>query len=355
VLLVDDDAANIEVLHRLLARAGFSDVIGTTDPRRVSALVQIAEPDIVLLDLHMSRRDGFEVLRDLLPCTRGDHGVPLPVLVLTGDSSAETKRRALGLGAKDFVGKPFDAAEIVLRIDNLLETRRLHSALRAQNVSLESTVAERTRELEEAQEEVLHRLALAGEFRDDDTGQHTQRVGALAARLGQALGLSATDVEVIRCTAPLHDVGKIGVPDSILLKRGRLTRAEIAVMQTHTTIGSAMLAGGRTALLRMSERIARSHHERWDGTGYPDRLAGATIPLEARLVAVADVYDALTSDRPYRSAWESNRVLAHMREGAGSHFDPEVIEVFLSFQGDTPPKTADEAVAAHDAVWRARR
>jgi putative two-component system response regulator len=331
VLVVDDEDSNIRLLRRMLARAGFTDVRATSDPREVAALVAESEPDVVLLDLHMPERDGFQVLEDLAAYTRGTgtKGVPLPVIMLTGDSSPAVKRHALALGAKDFVAKPFDAPEVVLRINNLLETRHLHLALQKQNATLEATVHERTRALEEAQAEVLERLATAGEFRDDDTGEHTQRVGERAGRLARSLGLPAEQVELIRLAAPLHDVGKIGIPDSILLKPGKLAPEEFAVMQTHTTLGAAILAGGRTALVRMAERIARSHHERWDGTGYPDGLAGEAIPLEARLVAVADVYDALTSDRPYRLAWALDRVVAHMREGAGSHFDPAVVAAFL--------------------------
>jgi putative two-component system response regulator len=331
VLVVDDEESNLRLLRRILTRAGFTEIRATTDPRQVAALVADAEPDVVLLDLHMPGRDGFEVLEDLAPLTRGTDspGGPLPVIMLTGDASPAVKRQALALGAKDFVAKPFDVPEIVLRIHNLLETRELHRALWKQNAALETTVQERTRALEDSQAEMLARLAAASEFRDDDTGQHTQRVGESAAQLAKALGLSTSQVELIRHAAPLHDVGKIGVPDSILLKPGKLTPEELAIMQTHTTVGAAMLAGGRTPLVQMSERIARSHHERWDGTGYPDRLAGVAIPLEARLVAVADVFDALTSDRPYRRAWAMDRVVAHMREGAGSHFDPVIVDAFL--------------------------
>jgi putative two-component system response regulator len=303
----------------------------TTDAREVATLVAADEPDVVLLDLHMPGRDGFGVLDDLAPYTRATDsaGGPLPVIMLTGDTSPAVKRKALAHGAKDFVAKPFDAPEVVLRIHNLLETRALHRALRQQNAVLEVTVRERTRALEDAQTEVLERLAAAGEFRDDDTGQHTRRVGDGAARLASALGLSAPQIELIRRAAPLHDVGKIGIPDHVLLKPGRLTPEELAVMQTHTTLGARMLAGGNTELVQMAERIALCHHERWDGTGYPRGLAGDAIPLEARLVAVVDVYDALTSDRPYRRAWEVSKVRAHIEEGAGGHFDPLVVAAFL--------------------------
>jgi putative two-component system response regulator len=335
VLIVDDEIGYVTLLRRMLSRAGFTDVRSTTDPRGVGALVAAEEPDIILLDLHMPERDGFQVLEALASRTGGDRLASgrMPVLVLTGDATAASKRRALALGATDFVAKPFDAPEVVLRIRNLLETRLLHRALREQNVALEAIVQARTHELEKAQTEVLERLAIAGEFRDDDTGEHTRRVGEGAARLGRILRLPQPMVELVRRAAPLHDVGKIGIPDSVLLKPGRLTPDELTVMRTHTTLGAAMLAGGRTPLVQMAERIARSHHERWDGGGYPDQLAGGAIPVEARLVAVADVYDALTSDRPYRAAWERDRVIAHIRMGAGSHFDPDIVAAFLSAEG----------------------
>jgi len=328
ILVVDDEETNVRLLQRILARAGYDNVQSTIDPTGVAVLYAEYQPDLILLDLHMPGRDGFAVLEDLAPYLAG--GGYVPVLMVTGDGSAEAKRRALALGAKDFVAKPFDAAEVLLRIRNLLETRRLYSLLTHQNSVLESKVQERTRDLEESQAEVLERLANAGEFRDDETGRHAHRVGELAARLALALGLPARQVELVRRAAPLHDVGKIGVPDSILLKTGRLTPGEFDVMKTHTVVGAALLSGGRSELVTLAQRIARSHHERWDGTGYPDGLAGEAIPLEARLVAVADVVDALSHDRPYRPAWPMDAVLAELRRGCGTQFDPAVVDAFFS-------------------------
>ncbi|HLA15233.1 MAG TPA: HD domain-containing phosphohydrolase, partial [Gemmatimonadaceae bacterium] len=203
-----------------------------------------------------------------------------------------------------------------------------------QNESLEHRVTDRTRELEEAQVEILQRLAAAAEFRDDDTGEHTHRVGHMAALIATGLGLSAPHVDLIRRAAPLHDVGKIGIPDSILLKPGRLTREERRIMQTHATIGAAMLAGGNSTLVQMAERIARSHHERWDGKGYPDGSAGELIPIEARIVAVADFLDALAHNRPYRPAWPLEKALAKIAAERGGHFDPAVVDAILDIVGD---------------------
>jgi putative two-component system response regulator len=332
ILIIDDHEANIEALKRILRSAGFVSVNSTTDPMIGVALVQTWAPDLVLLDLHMPRLDGFGVLESIRPQLRD--GGYLPVLMLTADSSDETKRRALAGGAKDFLTKPFDATEVVLRIENLLETRSLYTTIRKDNELLEQRVAERTRELEQAQVEILQRLAAAAEFRDDDTGEHTHRVGHLAALLTTEIGLSADHVDVIRRAAPLHDVGKIGIPDSILLKPGRLTRAERRIMRTHVTIGAAMLAGGRSPLVQTAERIALSHHERWDGKGYPDGSTGERIPIEARVVAVADFFDALTHKRPYRPAWSVERTVAKIVAERGSHFDPVVVDALLTIQRD---------------------
>lgn len=328
ILIIDDHEANIEALRRILRSAGFVSVNSTTDPIVGVALVQEWAPDLVLLDLHMPRLDGFGVLESIRPQLGGDSY--LPVLMLTADSSDETKRRALAGGVKDFLTKPFDATEARLRIENLLETRSAYTTIRRQNELLEQRVGERTRELEEAQMEILQRLAAAAEFRDDETGEHTHRVGDLAALLATEMGLSADAVDLIRRAAPLHDVGKIGIPDSILLKAGRLTHKERRIMRTHVTIGAAMLAGGRSALVQTAERIARSHHERWDGKGYPDGYAGNRIPIEARVVAVADVLDALTHKRPYRPAWPVEKTIAAIVAESGCHFDPVVVKALLA-------------------------
>jgi putative two-component system response regulator len=279
----------------------------------------------VLLDLHMPKLDGFTVLDAIRPHLGIGY---LPVVMLTADSNSDTKRRALASGVKDFLLKPFDATEVVLRIQNLLETRSLYSTIRHQNAQLEQNVAERTRQLEQAQLEILQRLAAAAEFRDDETGEHTQRVGELAARLAMRLRLSVDRVDLIRRAAPLHDVGKIGIPDSILLKMGKLTPEEFDVVKTHTTIGARILSGGKFPLLRLAEEIAFSHHERWDGTGYAN-IAGTDIPLAGRIVTVADVFDALTQQRPYKPAWPVADAVAEIERQRGRQFDPGVVDAFM--------------------------
>jgi putative two-component system response regulator len=323
LLVVDDEESNIRLLHRILSRAGYLHVTGTTDPREVENLVKELHPDLVLLDLHMPHLDGFGVLQQLGPRLSG--AGHLPVLMLTGDATPEAKRGALSLGAKDFVAKPFDATEVLLRIRNLLETRFLYRDLETQNTNLEVRVKERTRDLQRSQLEIVERLVRAARIRDDATGRHTQRVGDLSALLAEALGSGIRFVDLIMRAAPLHDVGKIGIPDNVLLKPGKLTAEEMKIVRSHTIIGAKMLSGGQSELVKMAERIALSHHEMWNGRGYPHGVAGEAIPVEARIVGLADFLDALTHNRPYRAAWPMQDVLAEVQRQSGKHFDPAIV------------------------------
>ncbi len=328
ILAVDDESADLELLTAILEPVGYRDVRTTTDARRALQLCLDEPPDLLILDLRMPGLSGSELLerlREALP----DFALR-PCLVLTSEHSREAKRRALGMGARDFLTKPVSPTELRLRVANLLETRFLHLALQRQNDLLEATVRARTAELEEARLEILERLALAAEWRDDDTGEHIRRVGRRAAELARALGLEPDEVEIIGRAAPLHDVGKIGIHDSILLKPGPLTAAEIEAMRAHTTIGGEILAGSRFPSLRAAEEIARHHHENWDGSGYPAGLAGDAIPLRARIVAVADMFDSLTHERVYKAAWAPQDALREMGGAAGTKLDPRLTELFLS-------------------------
>lgn len=327
VLIVDDKRPNVVLLERLLAHSGCDCVVSTTDPREVPDLFVRRSPDIVLLDLHMPHLDGYALLERLTPLIGEDDLVPL--LVLTADATRAAKERALTLGAHDFITKPFDHSEVLLRIRNQLRTRTLHRALKEQNQNLEERVKKRTEDVEEARLETLERLALAAEYRDDDTGEHTRRVGVMAGAIASALGLPQDEVESITRAAPLHDVGKIGIPDGILLKPGKLTAAEFERVKTHTRIGAQILSGSTSATLQLAEIIALTHHERWDGAGYPEGLSGASIPVPGRIVAVADVYDALTNERPYKEAWPVSEALEEIKAQAGRQFDPEAVAAFL--------------------------
>jgi putative two-component system response regulator len=329
ILMVDDERANILLLERILEKAGYRNVRSTTDPEAVPGLVAEFRPDLLLLDLKMPRLDGFEILDLLADGASSDPD--LPVLVLTADATRETRRRALEAGARDFLTKPLDVDEVLLRIANMLDIRSLTLELRAKNATLEDRVRERTRELEESHIETFERLALAAEYRDDDTGQHTRRVGRMAALLGQELGLAPDVVEKLERAAGLHDVGKIGVPDAILLAPRKLTVEEFEIVKTHTVIGAKILSGSRSPLMMMAEEIAWSHHERWNGRGYAGAIADE-IPLTGRITTVADVFDALTHERPYKEAWPLERAIEEIAEQRGDQFDPRVVDAFVAIQ-----------------------
>ncbi len=327
ILIVDDQELNISLLERILNRAQFTRLYSTTDPTEVERLMEEIAPDIVLLDMHMPGMDGLQVLEQIRKRTGEDDY--LPVLVLTADMSTEIKQRALEVGANDFLIKPFDRTEVLLRIRNLLSTRQLHKQLRQYNDTLEARVSERTEELEQAKAEILQLLGRASEYRDDMTGMHTQRVGRLSGMIARRLGLPEDEAEMIAKAAPLHDIGKIGIPDGILLKPGRFEPHEFERMKEHTSIGASILDGSQFSVLKLASSIARFHHEKWNGTGYPDGLKERDIPIEARIVALADFFDALTHERPYKKAWSPEEAVAEVRNQRGEHFDPEIVDAFL--------------------------
>ena len=326
LVVVDDHKPNVLALEALLGQWGVPQVFTTTESSDAVALCAQVDPDLVLLDLHMPAPDGFEVMAQLRAFT-GDH-LPLPVLVLTADITPEARRRALGLGARDFLTKPFDPVEAALRVRNLLAARRHEQALTERTTDLEQAVRARTREVEASRLEVLDRLALAAEYRDDLTGAHTRRVARTARAVAGQLGCGAKALRVLELAAPLHDVGKIGVPDAILRKTGTLNASERAIMRRHTLIGARMLADSESPVLQTAEQVALRHHERWDGAGYPQGIKGDAIPLPARIVAIADVFDALCCTRPYKPPWSVDRAVSEVLEGSGSQFDPDVTAAF---------------------------
>ena len=362
ILVVDDQEANLHLLQGILVSGGHENVVTTADSRKVADIYVAFQPDLILLDLMMPHMDGFEVMQQLATIVPG--GSYLPILVLTADVSPETKRRALSVGAKDFLTKPFDHAEVLLRIKNMLETRFLYLQLEGQNRVLEERVQERTKELEQAQFEILDRLTVASEYRDDDTGQHTRRVGYVSALLAGASGLPQYAVELIERIAPLHDIGKIGISDNILLKPAKLTEFEFEVMKTHTIIGARILSGGHSDMVKMAQTIALTHHERWDGQGYPHKLAGVAIPEVGRIVALADTFDALTHRRPYKEAWPFEMAVEEIERQSGKQFDPHLVDVFLTMDAETLTPPADSLPKLpgpdlanltdflHQALWR---
>jgi putative two-component system response regulator len=331
ILIVDDEKPVVRLLDRVLRGDGYTDIHATHDPREAVTLFEQHQIRLVLLDLHMPHVDGYEVLTQL---TMLDAERRVPIVMLTGDLSPMTRQRALSMGAQDFLAKPFDQIEVLLRIKNLLESRWLSLELQRQNDVLEDRVNERRLALEAAQQEILERLALAAEFRDDDTRLHTQRVGDISARIAAVMGLPEVLVSTIRLAAPLHDLGKIGVPDEVLLKLGALTAEERELMKQHTLIGARILSGSEHEILQMAEQIALTHHERWDGGGYLTGLSGDAIPLVSRIVAVADVFDALTHRRPYKEPWPVEEAIREIERHGGKQFDPEVVMALRKVVGE---------------------
>lgn len=355
ILIVDDQKPVRDTHARLIRSLGYH---AETAADGVEALAKLALGiDLVLLDGQMPNMDGFEVARRI----RGmPEGAFLPIIMVTGLDHDRDHRRALEVGINDFMTKPIDSDALHLRTRWLLDLKGFQDELHERGRHLEKSVEERTVALRDALEEMsearrqiysahldtIRRLTVAAEFKDRDTGQHIERIGLYAQVLARAIGMSSGEVETLRHAAPLHDVGKLGIPDAVLLKPGKLDEAEWSVMRGHTTLGALLLEDSESAVIQMGQTIARSHHERWDGTGYPDGLVAEEIPLEARICAIVDFFDALTMDRPYRRAVAPDVVLGMMRGESGAHFDPALLEAFF---GCLPDIRAVRAAHHEDA------
>ena len=325
ILIVEDEDAQVMILKTILKREGFNHVTVEQDSRRAAEVFERLQPDLMLLDLNMPYVSGFDILNNLNEQEAGY----FPILVLTADDRVETKKRALASGAKDFLNKPFDSTEVILRVCNLLEARHFHLQLKTHNDTLEQLVSERTRQLEQSQVEMLVRLARTAEYRDDQSGEHVWRVSQLASQIGAEMGLDRHRVDMLLRAARLHDVGKIAIPDGILMKSSRLTNEEFSVIKTHAMVGAQLLSGGQSELMKTAEMIALTHHERWDGKGYPQGLEGEDIPLEGRIMAVADTLDAMTHDRVHQKAASLADAVEEIKKQSGTQFDPKVVEAFL--------------------------
>ncbi|MEO5336396.1 MAG: response regulator [Magnetospirillum sp. WYHS-4] len=325
ILVVDDNPVNVALLCAILENAGYVRVDATSDPRKVEGLFRERHHDLILLDIRMPYLDGIQVM-EILKRDLGDDY--LPVLVLTAQTDQETRRRALDMGAKDFLTKPFEQWEVLLRIRNMLEARIYYSNQRLRAEELEAVVRERTQEVRQTQLEIVRRLGRAGEFRDNETGAHVIRMSRASQMLALAAGWTEAQAETILYASPMHDVGKIGIPDAVLLKPGRLDPEERRIMERHVTIGADILEGHDSELMRMARSIALTHHEKWDGSGYPNGLKGEDIPFEGRIGAVCDVFDALTSARPYKQPWPLEQAVLFLKENAGIHFDPLLVDLF---------------------------
>lgn len=348
ILAIDDEPVNLKLLDKLLRLEGYSNLILIGDSRQALDSYRRYRPGLILLDLNMPHLDGYAIMRLLQEI---EEPVPAPVIVLTAQLSDDFLLRAFAAGARDYLVKPFDRAELMARVRNLLEAHLAHRLVWTQASLLESAVKERTAKLQSTRLLVVRRLGRAAEYRDNETGNHILRMSKVSTLLASRLGWNAEDCELMLNASPMHDVGKIGIPDEILLKPGRLTPAEMAVMQTHAEIGADILSADDSDLLMLAQRIAISHHEKWDGSGYPFGLSGEDIPLEGRIVAVADVFDALTSERPYKDIWPLQDAVAYIQAQAGRHFDPAIVSTFCKSLPDIVAIRAEHV----DVVRRAPR
>ncbi|MBI5329115.1 MAG: response regulator [Betaproteobacteria bacterium] len=327
VVIVDDNPVNLKLMENLVRKTGECAPQVFQDSSQGLDWCLNNVPDLVIVDYMMPPPDGIEFIRRF---RAHPLNADIPVLMITADHEKETRYTALESGANDFLNKPIDVAEFRARLRNMLALRRSQKALADRAAWLAEKVAEATEEILEREREMIVRLSRAAEFRDPETGAHIQRMANYSLLTAQAMGLSREEQEDLLRAAPMHDVGKIAIPDHILLKPGRLDEAELAVMRTHAAKGHEILQGSKSALLDIAALIALTHHEKWDGSGYPAGLRGTDIPVMGRIVAVADVFDALTTERPYKKAWEVERAVEFLRDGAGSHFDPACVDAFLS-------------------------
>lgn len=327
ILLVDDTKTNINVLVRALRddyRLGVA-----LDGYKAVEYAKANHPDLILLDIMMPGIDGFETCRRL----KSDLNTrDIPIIFITAMDGTLHKTRGFEIGAVDYIIKPFDIREVKARVKTHLSLKIAQEALRNQNEILEEKVLERTRELEDMQIEVLDRLEMAAEYRDEKTGKHIKRMSEYCRILGKACGLSPKEYNLLAMASTMHDVGKIGISDQILLKPEKLTSDELETMKTHTIIGSKILAGSEHVLLQAAEIIALTHHEKWDGTGYPNQLKGEQIPLFGRISRICDVFDALISERPYKQAWSIHNAMKEIKKGRGTDFDPQLVDLFLNLQ-----------------------
>jgi putative two-component system response regulator len=324
ILIVDDEPGVREALRRLVKAEGHVATV-TGDTTEARAELSSGSFELILCDVNLPGESGLELVHDIV-AGRTD----VAVLMVSGADDPQLAETALALGAYGYIVKPFRDSEVNIGIANALRRRRLEIENKAHHERLEQLVAERTAELDRSREETIHRLAAAAELRDNETGQHIERVSRCSELIARQLELPHDLCELIRIASPLHDIGKIAIPDNILRKPGPLSADERRIVETHTGLGHTILAGSSEPLLELGAEIAWTHHERFDGNGYPRRLAGEAIPLAGRIVAVADVFDALISDRVYRLALPIDEVVASMQAARGGHFDPEALEALLT-------------------------
>ncbi len=335
ILVVDDDGTNLRLLEAMLRLLGYQ-VILASDGEEALEKVKATPPNVILVDTMMPKMDGFEVTRRL----KDDEATEtIPIVMMTALNEVEDRVKALEAGADDFLTKPVDATELRPRVNSLLKVKAYNDHMRNYPKEMETEVARRTESLRQSFEKMkiasldtVYRLSRAAEYKDEDTGAHVQRMSHYSSAIARGMGLGDEFVEQILWAAPMHDIGKIGIPDRVLQKPGKLDEEEWVIMRQHTTIGAEILKDASADFIKLAADIALTHHEKWNGSGYPQGLKSSDIPLAGRIVAVADVFDALTSERPYRSPMPLEKALAIIKEGRGSHFDPEMVNAFFAIE-----------------------
>lgn len=327
ILLIDNTELNITLLKHLIKKIPEYESIAFTNPVKALLWCRDNEPDLVVVNYAMPEMDGIQFTQQFRGFVNNED---IPVLMVTANSDTSIRQKALASGVTDFLNKPLDNIEFITRARNMLALRQSQKALIDRAAWLDDEVRKATAKIKDQERETIFCLAKAAEYRDPETGAHIQRMAHYSKHIAHVLGLSLQKQELLLEAAPMHDIGKVGIPDAILLKPGRLTPEEFVIMKQHAAIGYELLNANSAPLLKIAAEIALTHHEKYDGSGYPNSLSGENIPLFGRIVAVADVFDALTSERPYKKAWPVEEACQLLRDGSGKHFDPSCVDAFFS-------------------------